>query len=225
VSRISGGSRGAQRPLVAEGAPKPSRLKRRWVALVAVLVVLAASPLWLQFVGTFLVASDDPAQADAIVVLAGNAPDRLPRALDLWRQGYAPLLIVSNETIHTYGLNTTWYDLYRAHLVAQDLPPEALVVLDDPLPDSTIDEARRDAGIVQARGLHSVLLVTDAFHSRRASLLFAAQFRHLGLEVRSTPVLDSDPDIAHWWAHPIETRRVTEEWTKLLVYLVQGSYF
>src|SRR5919206_79029 len=86
-------------------------------------------------------------------------------------------------------------------------------------------EPRRDAAILHARGLHRALLVTDAFHSRRASLLFAAQFRHLGLEVRSTPVLDSDPDIAHWWAHPTETRRVTEEWAKLLVYLVQGAYF
>jgi uncharacterized SAM-binding protein YcdF (DUF218 family) len=193
--------------------------------LAMLALLLLASPLWLQFFGTFLVASDEPTHADAIVVLAGNAPDRLPRALDLWRQGYAPLLIVSNESVHTYGLNTTWYDLYRAHLVAQEVPPDALVILDNPLPDSTIDEARRDAAIAQARGLHSALLVTDAFHSRRASLLFAAQFRHLGLEVRSTPVLDSDPDIAHWWAHPTETRRVTEEWTKLLVYLVQGSYF
>jgi uncharacterized SAM-binding protein YcdF (DUF218 family) len=193
--------------------------------LLLPLALLLAAPLWLQFFGTFLVASDEPTHADAIVVLAGNAPDRLPRALDLWRQGYAPLLIVSNESVHTYGLNTTWYDLYRAHLVAQEVPPDELVILDNPLPDSTIDEARRDAAIAQARGLHSALLVTDAFHSRRASLLFAAQFRHLGLEVRSTPVLDSDPDIAHWWAHPTETRRVTEEWTKLLVYLVQGSYF
>ena len=189
------------------------------------LVLLGAAPVWLPWFGTFLVAAGEPVRADAIVVLAGNAPDRLPHAMDLWRAGYAPLLIVSNENIHTYGLDTTWYDLYRAHLVAQDLPPEALVVLDRPLPDSTIDEARRDADLLAQRGLHSALLVTDAFHSRRAGLLFAAQFRHLGLEVTSTPVLDSDPDIAHWWAHPTETRRVTEEWTKLLIYLAQGAYF
>jgi uncharacterized SAM-binding protein YcdF (DUF218 family) len=193
--------------------------------LLLPLMVVLAAPLWLPGLGTFLVASDEPAQADAIVVLAGNSPDRLPRAESLWRAGYAPLLIISNEKIHTYGLDTTWFDLYRAGLVAPDLPPQAVVVLDNPPPESTIDEARRAAAVLQARGLQRALLVTDAFHSRRASLLFAAQFRHLGLEVRSTPVLDSDADIAHWWAHPTETRRVTEEWTKLLVYLVQGAYF
>ena len=214
------------RPAPPAASPTKStpRWRRRWRWLLPIALLLSA-PLWLGWFGTFLVASDEPAPADAIVVLAGNSPDRLPRAMELWRQGYAPLLVVSNENIHTYGLDTTWYDLYRAHLVAQDLPPEALVVLDAPLPDSTIDEARRDAAILHARGLHSALLVTDAFHSRRASLLFAAQFRHLGLELRSTPVLDSDPDIAHWWADPEESRRVTEEWTKLLIYLVQGAYF
>jgi uncharacterized SAM-binding protein YcdF (DUF218 family) len=213
----------------APAAPQPQttsrRFSRRWLLLLAPLLLLLTAPLWLPWCGTFLVASDEPTPADAIVVLAGNAPDRLPRALELWRAGYAPLLVVSNENIHTYGLDTTWYDLYRAHLAAQDLPPEALIILDNPVPDSTIDEARRDAAILQARGLHRALLVTDAFHSRRASLLFAAQFRHLALEVRSTPVLESDPDIAHWWAHPMESRRVSEEWTKLLIYLLQGSYF
>jgi uncharacterized SAM-binding protein YcdF (DUF218 family) len=190
------------------------------------VLLLLSSPLWLPLPGTFLVASEPPMQADAVVVLAGNSPDRLPHAEELWRAGYAPLLIVSDEHVHTYGLDTTWWDLYQRHLSAPDLPAEVVLVMDNPPPESTIDEARRAAAVLAARGLRRALLVTDAFHSRRASLLFAAQFRHRGMEVRSTPVLDpEDADLGHWWAHPLETRRVSEEWTKLGYYLVTGAYF
>jgi uncharacterized SAM-binding protein YcdF (DUF218 family) len=157
-------------------------------------------------------------------VLAGNAPDRLPYAESLRNAGYANLVVVSNEPVHTHGLETTWRALHAAGVSAPELPDSALLVLDDPAPESTIDEARRDAELLSARGARSALLVTDAFHSRRAWLLFRAAFAHKGLSVRSVPVTDS-LDLAHWWQHPVTARRVLEEWVKLLWYLPQGSYF
>ena len=191
--------------------------------LVATITVLAALAAWLPFAGSLLIAADQPVGADAIVVLAGNSPGRLPRAQELRAAGFSNLLIVSNERVHTHGLETTWLALYRAGISAPDLPPDAVVVLDDPPPESTIDEARRTADVLASRGLRSALLVTDAFHSRRASLLFRAMFAHRGLTIRSTPVPDL-LDLAHWWAHPLAARRVAEEWTKLVWYLVQGAY-
>ena len=180
--------------------------------------------VWFLNAGTLLIATEPPQPSDVIVVLAGNAPDRLLHAEELRKQGLANLVLVSNERVHTHGLETTWLDLYRAGVSAPDLPPASLIVLDDPPPESTIDEARRAADVLASRGLHSALLVTDAFHSRRASLLFGAAFAHRGLTVRSNPA--ADPlDLAHWWSHPLAARRVAEEWTKLAVYLVQGAYW
>ncbi len=178
----------------------------------------------LPFAGSLLIATEPPVAADAIVVLAGNSDDRLPWAEGLRAAGYAPLLIVSNERVHTHGVETTWLALHQAGIAAPDLPADALAVVDDPPPESTIDEAHRAASILVSRGLHSALLVTDAFHSRRASLLFRAAFADRGLSVRSTPAPDA-LDLAHWWAHPLAARRVTEEWTKFLYYLVQGAYW
>ena len=153
-------------------------------------MVLVAATVWFFNAGTLLIASEPPQPSDVIVVLAGNSPDRLLHAEDLRTQGLANLVLVSNERVHTHGLETTWLDLYRAGVSAPDLPPDAVIVLDDPPPESTIDEARRAADVLASRGLHSALLVTDAFHSRRASLLFRAAFAHRGLSVRSTPAAD-----------------------------------
>ena len=178
----------------------------------------------LPFAGEALIFSEAPEPADAMVVLAGNAPDRLPRAEELRDAGYANMIVVSNEQVHTHNLETTWLALHEAGVAAPDLPDSALLVLDDPSPESTVDEARRDADLLAARGAHSALLVTDAFHSRRAWLLFRSAFARKGMTVRSVPVADTY-DLAHWWEHPVAARRVIEEYAKLLYYLPQGAYW
>jgi uncharacterized SAM-binding protein YcdF (DUF218 family) len=114
--------------------------------------------------------------------------------------------------------------LHRAGVSAPEIPDSALIVIDNPPPESTIDEAHRAADLMQSRGLHSALLVTEAFHSRRATLMFKAAFDQKGLSVRPVPVPDSF-DLAHWWAHPLAARRVVEEYAKLLYYLPQGAYW
>ena len=152
--------------------------------------MLAAGAVWFVNAGSLLIASEAPQPSDVIVVLAGNSPDRLLHGEELRTQGLATLVLVSNERVHTHGLETTWLDLYRAGVSAPELPPDSVIVLDDPPPESTLDEARRAADVLASRGLHSALLVTDAFHSRRASLLFRAAFAHRGLSVRSAPAAD-----------------------------------
>jgi uncharacterized SAM-binding protein YcdF (DUF218 family) len=180
-------------------------LPRRPIVIGVVLLAVAA---WLPFAGTLLIDSEAPTAADAIVVLGGNSPVRLPYAETLRAQGLARLIVVSNERVKTHGLDTTWLALHRAGVSAPEIPDADLIVLDPP-PESTIDEARRAADALATRGLHSALLVTDAFHSRRASLLFTAAFAHKGLRVRSTPAADSF-DLARWWVHPLSARRVAE---------------
>src|SRR5262245_39617212 len=95
------------------------------------LAFLAVAAFLIRFVpnaGSILIEREPLEAADAIVVLAGNAPDRLAYALDLRARGYAMMLIVSNERVHTHGLDTTWYDLYRAGLPASDLPSSNLLL-------------------------------------------------------------------------------------------------
>jgi uncharacterized SAM-binding protein YcdF (DUF218 family) len=187
------------------------------------LLVLGLA-IWLPAAGELLIDAEPPTRADAIVVLAGNASDRLPWAESLRDQGYADMVVVSDEPVHTHGLETTWLALHEAGVSAPELPDSALLVLTDPPPESTIDEARRDADVLRSHGMHSALLVTDAFHSRRAYLLFRAAFARDGLTVRSVPAADT-LDLVHWWAHPLTARRVTEEWAKLVYYLPQGAYW
>jgi uncharacterized SAM-binding protein YcdF (DUF218 family) len=199
------------------------RLLPLGVLLVAGAGVWAA-PSWLPTVGELLVVSQPAQPADAIIVLAGNAPERLRHAEALYQAGLAPLVIVSDEEVRTQTLDTTWRALYAAGAVAQALPASAVLVLSDPLPESTVDEAVRDAALLHARGLHSAILVTSPFHSRRASLLFGAEFHRRGLELTTSPGPD-ELNLPEWWTQARSSRMVVEEYTKLVAYLFQGRYW
>jgi uncharacterized SAM-binding protein YcdF (DUF218 family) len=193
-------------------------LRLAFLALIAFLVWFVPNA------GSLLIEQEPPEPADAIVVLAGNAPDRMAHALRLRQQGHALLLVVSNERLHTHGLDITWWELHRAGRSGVSVPDSALLVIDPP-PENTLDEARRSAELLAAHGARSALLVTDAFHSRRSALLFRAVYARRGLTVRSTPVLPDSLDLARWWATPLAARRTAEEWVKLAGYLLQGAYW
>ncbi len=204
---------------------------RRIVACAGVLVFVVVAVAagfrgsWLPSVGTWLVVSDEVQPSDVIIVLAGNAPNRLEHGDALFQAGIAPLILISDESVRTHGMDTTWLALHRAGLSAADIPDAALLVLGNPSPESTRDEARRGAQLLADRHLRSAILVTDEFHSRRSSLVFGAEFRRRGLTVRSSPARNPEVLLGTWWEDRRTTVTVIEEYTKLVSYFVQGAFW
>ena len=160
-----------------------------WVAGVACGViagplVAGARPL-TRWLSAPLIVGESPRRADAVVVLGAGAYDaevltpdsayRLVRGIQLWRQGYAPVLILSGGG-HRQMAST---DAKAMASAAQSLGVPAEVLLLDPLPSSTREQALSVARIAQQRGMVSVLLVTSPLASRRAT----QAFRHAGLVV------------------------------------------
>ena len=67
------------------------------IAVIALLVVAVAAVPLLGAAGRFLVEADPLEHADAIVVLAGSYPDRILEAVALYREGWAPRIILCRE--------------------------------------------------------------------------------------------------------------------------------
>jgi vancomycin permeability regulator SanA len=142
----------------------------KW-ALLAALTAYAAAATALAIAGL----NDTLARADAIVV-PGNtvAPDgtpsprlqaRLDAALNVYRQGYAPLIIVSGavgKEGHDEAL------VMAAYLVAQGVP--AAAVLADSAGVDTAATARNVAALAAQRQVKSALVVTQYFHVPRTRL-------------------------------------------------------
>lgn len=201
--------------------------RRGWVTgLVGVLLLAALALPALRAAGRFLVETDPLQHADAIVVLTGSYPDRILEAVALFREGWAPHIILCRELenagfrkLRELGVKVPrLYDLNRSVAEQLGVPPAAITVLDRPA-GSTYSEAEVVLAEVLRRGDHSILLVTSKYHSARAARIY----RHLAagrVTIIARPARDDDFQPEGWWHDRTSTRRVVIEYQKLLTFLL-----
>lgn len=166
--------------------------------------------------GRFLAIVDNPPTADAIISLGGDTRSfaRVRHAVDLWEQGYAPVVVLSGGTMADVGLACSSAQLSLKAAGQLGLPPESTVIA--PEAQSTYDEAVNLAGLVRERGWRSVIIVTDVFHTRRAARAFRTFLPDTAVYVSAAPDPRYDP--VRWWANEYSLTAVVKEWLKLGFY-------
>lgn len=196
--------------------------RRRWALAALALALILLHPLWLGALGDFLVARDELHPADAIVVLAGNSPYRAEHAVQLYKTGWAPRLLISNELVQSHGVTASWEDLRRAGLVRLDVPEAAILLLPE-IARNTQHEAIESRDVMLSHGWRSAILVTDPFHTRRALWIFRDVWGPAGLEIIASPADRSKYSVDGWWRDPDRAIRVLQEYVKLPYYLLTRS--
>jgi uncharacterized SAM-binding protein YcdF (DUF218 family) len=135
---------------------------------------------------------DQRRPVDAIVVLGAaqynGRPSpvfraRLDHALDLYREGLAPLVVVTGGVGR--GDTTSEAIVGRRYLVAHDVLPDAVVA--QPQGRSTMTSMTAVAVWLRGRGHRRVLLVSDPFHTFRLRL----EARRTRLEAFTSPTESS----------------------------------
>jgi len=141
--------------------------------LFGLLVVYFCVSLWQ----VWSVGRSDQAQpVDAIVVMGAAQYDgrpsaqlaaRLDEVADLWPQGLAPVVIVTGG--NQPGDRFTEAEASAAYLQERGVPDDVLVLENSG--SSTYDSLENVAAIAADRGIESVLIVTDPYHSLRSRLV------------------------------------------------------
>lgn len=172
--------------------------------------ILSVIGLCSVIAGPLLVRADALRAADAIVVIGGDhKPDRVRRAVELYRQGYAPVVIISAGTQVAEGDEfLPEAEVMRRQAIALEMPESALLIEDQS--QSTFQNAYYTAELLQARGYDSILLVTSTYHSRRAGHIFEEVFGStLSISVQPS---SADPCALCWWFHADQARVVLYEY-------------
>ena len=200
------------------------RLLVRTAALLIVLLLLAAA-WFVPRAGRYLVVEDPLAKSDAIVVLAGSRAERWLEAADLYREGWAPRIILSagreedaEVQLRKKGIRfPSDAELARDAMIQLHLPADAIAIMPERL-DNTAQEAESVLRTGRAQGWHQLIVVTSKYHTRRASFAVSRALRGSGIRVlvRATRYDTATPD--RWWASRADFRFVTSELQKLLAY-------
>src|SRR6185436_7043659 len=151
----------------AAQARRIANLIRRLLTIAVMLVFV----LWLVSVSAVVMWSkrDEARPAQAIVVLgaaqyAGKPSPvlraRLDHALELWNRHLASLLILTGGT--GAGDTTSEAAVGRNYARKHGVPDSA--ILEENAGRTTSESMRAVAGMLEARGLQSALLVSDPFH-------------------------------------------------------------
>jgi uncharacterized SAM-binding protein YcdF (DUF218 family) len=209
-------------------------MRRPWAIAVlsllvlATVVVIAHRPL-LRGAGRILVVEASDGPADAIVVVAGNTPTREARAAALFREGRAPVIVVSRQKVpvrvrQLLDLGVRRLDFQGEAVGALErygVPRAAIITLPDPM-EITETELRRVVTEARSRGWHRVLLVTTAHHSRRVRLIWS---REAGPDVQAgIAVVDDECSAdAAWWRRRRCSEAVLHEYLGLLALYLHVS--
>jgi uncharacterized SAM-binding protein YcdF (DUF218 family) len=108
---------------------------------------------------------------------------RVARGIEVFRQGAAPVLVMSGGGA---GI-VPEAEIMQSLALAAGIPEAALIV--EPRSRNTLENARETARLLHARGLHAVILVSDRVHLPRAALLF----RHAGLKIAGRAAAAAPP--------------------------------
>lgn len=191
-----------ERPAAGMKSASPERggILTRLVALLflaALLVVLFFFRFDLMAAaGRWLVVSDTLEPSNAIIQLSGDNyyADRAARAAQLYKAGWAPLIVASGGEIRPY---LSECQLEEHDLELDGVPASAILpfVQNDLY---TLKEARDLLQLCRQKKWTRVIVVTSNFHTRRARYIFHHVFPR-SITVRVTPANDVDFNPTGWW--------------------------
>lgn len=161
---------------------KTTKLQRYFLFTLLLAVIALEAPI----IATGQLATPEP--GDTIIVLGakliGPAPStmlrlRLDECLKLYRQGYAPTVIVSGAQGADEPMSEA--AAMQDYLVTHGIPQDHILLEDHSF--STYENLLNSQKIMSQHGLHKAIIVSNASHIRRALTVA----RNLGIDASGAP--------------------------------------
>ena len=188
-------------------------MRFRTLLLVAAPLILTTAVAFL-YAGRLLRATDPLAPAEVVVPLAGDR-QRPAYAAELLLGGFAERLAITRLPLEPESYRE-WYvqDIARSVI---ELGVPAGVVLDIPgVAPSTYGELENVRALAEAENWNSLLVVTSAWHTRRARAIVRRVFRGSKVEVSVQPSPEERFSLGwDWWRDGLGRETVASEYLKL----------
>ncbi|WP_051656830.1 YdcF family protein [Butyrivibrio sp. AE3004] len=167
----------------------------------------------LEEIGKFIFVSEKPGKADLILVPGAPMKELAEHAAYLWKEGYAPKILVSGKFYMTYesledefqrfsassgdSLGCSTEAEYLTKLMVEQGVPEN-VIIKETESRNTFENAKFSRKIIEneLKDVRHIILCCQAFHARRALMTFQSELRDYKFTV--CPIVTRGISIDTW---------------------------
>ncbi len=202
-------------------------MSRKFKIIVVLLILLFGWIVFAPFLAENLIVEKPLEEADAILVLSGSSvfKERTYKAAKLYKAGVAKKILLSDDGVKAgwsqiEQRNPPYVYLAKRELIANGVAENDIEILDGEV-TGTIWEARNLKKKIQKDNLKSVLLVTSAYHTKRALWIvekICGNDAKIGIVAVSVRDQTLPPWI--WWLSVKGWTDVAGEYVKFFVYWV-----
>ncbi len=179
--------------------------------IILSLILIACLLLSAVNAGKWLVYSEPPQKSDVIILVV----DKLAinqRAIDLYKNGYAPYLLLTRADPQS-----------EAEAISEGVPAQAIIP--EVRADSTYENALYSKELMEQHGFRKAIVVTSDYHSLRTRLTFLRVFKNTGAAFVFLSAPDPLFDAARWWTSGRNIRHILREYCGIAaLYLGMGPY-
>ncbi len=178
------------------------------------LILLGIAVCLTLSAGSYLVIDQPPVPADAIVVFSGDRGVRMEKAAELFRNGYAPKILISGGEVYE-GL--VMAEVMKDHGLSLGIPESAMLL--EKQASSTFQNAEYTCDILRNNGMDQALVVTSDFHTRRT--LWSLDRLYAPAGIRYSIIAADDPEFTKeaWWSSNKSAMNTLKEYIKMAGYL------
>lgn len=178
--------------------------------------ILSMVAVFFRFAGQLLVIDEPPRVVDAIVVLGGDKGERTQKGVELYKAGYAPLLVFSDGGWRGNLKNSEAMAQYAVKLGAP-----ARACLTEEYSVDTYGNAYHSRKLMKEHSLKAAIVVSSPYHMRRARYVFTRLFEGSGIILIFVSAEPRNFDADLWWQRKSSRTLVCDEYMKFVWYIVR----
>jgi uncharacterized SAM-binding protein YcdF (DUF218 family) len=162
---------------------------------------------------------NNPAPADAIVLLLGGYANRPDLAAELYHQGLAPRILMG-QAIPIGNSLPDESRICKQILLDHGVPASAITILPPPVVTSTFMEAQAVRRYAETHPMRRIIVVTTSFHTRRGRWVFRKVLSGTGIDVRVAAQPHLLFDESNWYRSDEGLVSYVDEAIKTLYYWI-----
>lgn len=165
--------------------------------------------------------SQDPdcSRVDAVVAISGgDTAARTAGAIELYKSGWADVLVFSGAAQDKSGPSNA--EAMKRQALQSGIPESQILI--DETSETTKQNAANTNDLFEQNNISSVILVTSAYHQRRAGLEFGERAGGK-IKIVNHPVSQDNQWSSWWWTTPTGWFLATSELVKIVAFYAGGS--